>query len=488
MSKMRAIERKAMLLLLAMMLGLFVLAACSSDDDPTPTPAGPADSATATPVPPTPTPSGPKVDRLVFGIAITGETNNPQQDTSLIINQIQLRAMYEYLIGLDPNTGQFRPELATEWTIENEGTAIRFKLREGVKFHGGWGEFTSADVIFTFELNTAEDAITGNSGTLRRLIGSMEAVGDHEVVINLTTPDAEFLSIISEITVGGEIASKAHGESLGVRASLETVPLAGTGPYEFFERVQGERIVFKRFDDYWGEPGDFAELEWRNMPEASSRLAGLRTGEIMAVSALHPLREGWDPSWAARFDDLYGFDPAAAEALIRDAGFTESNPLDIRILSIPIGQLPPAQDVVETIWAMWNDLPNVDISLDSGDPQTFSAQRRAQELEEAAYIYATSSYTLLGMRVYNSNTPPFLGYSNAEMDVLHKQARASLDAGPRDALIRQWGEISFTQFSSVPLYYLPVKVVVNPDIVADYNYPGNISGSYTHLEEVIGVR
>ena len=43
------------------------------------------------------------------------------------------------------------PELATSWQWSDDGKALTFKLREGVKWHDG-KPFTSADVKCTFDM------------------------------------------------------------------------------------------------------------------------------------------------------------------------------------------------------------------------------------------------------------------------------------------------------------------------------------------------
>ena len=74
------------------------------------------------------------------------------------------------------------------------------------------------------------------------------------------------------------------------------------------------------------------------------------------------------------------------------------------------------------------------------------------------------------------------------MDDLWSQFRSELNPEPADALIRQWGDLAFENHASIPLFWLPTKAVYNPEFIADYNYPGSISGTYTHFEAIEGVR
>ena len=58
-------------------------------------------------------------------------------------------AVYNRLVDIDDNFNVL-PELATEWSVSDDGLTWTFKLRDGVKFHSG-KDFSSADVVYSFK-------------------------------------------------------------------------------------------------------------------------------------------------------------------------------------------------------------------------------------------------------------------------------------------------------------------------------------------------
>ena len=47
------------------------------------------------------------------------------------------RQMFQGLLGIEPGTAEVVPELATEWTSNEDGTEWTFTLRDDVTFHDG---------------------------------------------------------------------------------------------------------------------------------------------------------------------------------------------------------------------------------------------------------------------------------------------------------------------------------------------------------------
>src|SRR5690242_18557216 len=65
--------------------------------------------------------AAPKVQKVVLALGTPAREANDVRN--LALNSLfQLRPIYEYLIGVDPQTGKLVPELATDWNLEPDGT------------------------------------------------------------------------------------------------------------------------------------------------------------------------------------------------------------------------------------------------------------------------------------------------------------------------------------------------------------------------------
>lgn len=178
------------------------------------------------------------------------------------------------LIHRDPQSGEFVPHLATSWEFIDD-TTLELDLRSGVSFHNGEA-FGPDDVKATFDYLTSQGAELPGSRTLQ-WIDSVEVVDEDTVRIHAeeVTPTAlETLALVG-IIYPAQYLTEEGPEAMG-RAPI------GTGPYEFVSSSDNT-MRFEAFDDYFGgakgKP-EIGKLVIRTMPEESSRIAALRTGEI----------------------------------------------------------------------------------------------------------------------------------------------------------------------------------------------------------------
>lgn len=114
---------------------------------------------------------------------------------------------------------------------------------------------------------------------------SIEAVDDLTVQFNLCKSDPAFLPKIA-FTPFGIQPAEYIAETGGTGALLEK-PI-GTGAYMVSEWVRGDSVIYKRFDEYWGEPAkaETAVLRWN--AEGAARLLELQAGTVDEITNVSP--------------------------------------------------------------------------------------------------------------------------------------------------------------------------------------------------------
>ena len=60
--------------------------------------------------------------------------------------------------------------------------------------------------------------------------------------------------------------------------------------------------------------------------------------------------------WKDEFDEKYGYDPAAARSLLREAGYDSNNPVETNMFILEMTQYSGGPDVIESVAQMWSDV------------------------------------------------------------------------------------------------------------------------------------
>ena len=179
--------------------------------------------------------------------------------------------------GLIRINGKFQPEpvLATSWQVSPDGKRITFNLRQGVKWHDG-KPFTSADVKYSLEKLTPLHA---RSASVFKNVASIEAQGDHTVIVTLKEPFGPFLDLLTADNVGIQPAHLYAGTDLLKNpANLRPV---GTGPFKFDAWQTGQSITFVRNADYWDKGKPYLDkFVFRIIPDSNTRSLALEAGDI----------------------------------------------------------------------------------------------------------------------------------------------------------------------------------------------------------------
>jgi peptide/nickel transport system substrate-binding protein len=231
--------------------------------------------------------AGPAPRLVVAGAPLTHEATFPHQGS--LSQKVPTRVVFEHLTDVDPVTWDFdRPMLAERWQMSPDARTWTFQLRRGVAFHDGFGEMTAEDVKFSFELLMGKDAIASTTPIWRRNVERLEVVDRHTFRLVLRNPDPDVLFELSSAREL-QIVSKKQVESQGLdRASQRP---AGTGPYRLVEWRRGESMRFQAVDKHWRVVPQFKELVYRFVPEASTRVAMLRTGDADIIELPRALKK-----------------------------------------------------------------------------------------------------------------------------------------------------------------------------------------------------
>jgi peptide/nickel transport system substrate-binding protein len=184
--------------------------------------------------------------------------------------------LYDSLVWLN-DEGDIEPALAESWEISDDGREYTFHLRQGVTFHNG-EPFNADSVVFSWE--RAKDAGFEYSDQLQEA-DSVVKIDDYTVQITTPEPNALFFNTLHDIWA--MVPPQYFGE-VG-QEGFDEHPI-GTGPYKFVEWVKGDHITFEANLDYWRGAPKIQTVIFRPIPESSTRVAAIQTGEVDIVTRL----------------------------------------------------------------------------------------------------------------------------------------------------------------------------------------------------------
>ncbi|WP_306009919.1 glutathione ABC transporter substrate-binding protein [Bacillus sp. MMSF_3328] len=250
-------KKKGFIWLTSVIMSLLLLAGCSGGNDPGSLGASGSGSGSAS------------TKDLIIAVLSDATKLDPHLGTDIPSANVYHGKIFEGLVKQDENM-EIQPSLATEWN-QLDDTTWEFKLREGVKFHDGT-DFTAEAVQKTIERVQAEETASPRSN-LFEMIKEVKIVDGYTVQLITAYPYAPLLANLSHYA-SGIISPKAieSGEEIGQNP-------VGTGPFTLKEWKPGQEIVLEQFADYWGDKPSVETVTYKVVPEDSTRIAMVETGE-----------------------------------------------------------------------------------------------------------------------------------------------------------------------------------------------------------------
>jgi peptide/nickel transport system substrate-binding protein len=174
-------------------------------------------------------------------------------EESTVVAERPMMAVFNNLVIFDQHVAQnslgtIRPELATDWAWDEDGTRLIFHLRKDVKWHDG-KPFTAADVKCTWDLvqgkATEKLRVNPRKAWYNNLV-EVTTNGDYEAAFVLKRPQPAFIALLAS---GMSPVYPCHVSPTQMRQH----PI-GTGPFKFVEFKPNEYIKVSKNPDYW-KPG-----------------------------------------------------------------------------------------------------------------------------------------------------------------------------------------------------------------------------------------
>lgn len=435
--------------------------------------------------------------------------------------------IFSGLTSYDSASGKIIPDLAESWSTSDNKTWT-FKLRKGVQWQKGYGEFTSADVLYSY--NRIKDPKTASPYAAEfNNLDNITAPDNYTVIITLKAPDGNFLNQVANYHQG-QIVKKEVVEKFGDKLKWNPI---GTGPYEVEKMDPSSEMILVRHEGYYKGPAPIQKLIFSIIKDESTATIALQKGEVDVVmrSSLEQnlavlekagfkmnhtdnyavslkvfnlknpilanvkVRQAW--AYAVDFNAIstsvtpktqkaaksilldwmegysenttqYKYDPVKAKQLLVEAGYP--NGFSIKQLSTS------ATGISEAMQLEQEYLKKVGINLeyDLVDTPTLNTKRNKGEFEISGRLLpAINPDMILFSYLHPDNLAPKglngASYNNPELTKKLEAARAEIDNTKRLKLYEEVQQIAMTELPYLPTFssnvYWPSKPNVDGIVI-----------------------
>src|SRR2546426_510207 len=225
-------------------------------------------------------------DALVIALdTLGGQIMDPIMDTRAPHAHYHA-PIWDSLVGFDLEKGGIGPGAAERWELAADGRSWTFYLRKGQRFHNG-DPVTAHDVKFSLERVMSPESISSGAAALRRAVDRIEVVDDLTVRVYTKGVIPQFAASLSRaVFMEGSVMPKKYIETVGAKGFRDK-PI-GSGPWKFVQSIPGDKIEYEAVTyPHWRGTPQFKRLTLLLVPEQSTRLAMVRTGEA-AIASIGP--------------------------------------------------------------------------------------------------------------------------------------------------------------------------------------------------------
>ncbi|TIL34596.1 ABC transporter substrate-binding protein [Mesorhizobium sp.] len=216
------------------------------------------------------------------GKVLTARAGNDvnQLDPSFYVGRTNSEVMsciYSKLIRYKPGS-EWGWELEAAEKIEQvDPTHIRFHLRKGIKFSGGYGELTAKDVKFSFERVIKVDSPSiFDWGSFDHV----ELEGDYTGVIVFKAPFAPAWTLALPYGIGHIVSEDAVMQATKDGGAFGMKSTAFSGPYVFADWKPNQHVLLTRNPEWSGPKPGFDEIRILPIGDVKTAERAYQAGDI----------------------------------------------------------------------------------------------------------------------------------------------------------------------------------------------------------------
>jgi peptide/nickel transport system substrate-binding protein len=246
-----------------------------------------------------------------------------------------------------------------------------------------------------------------------------------------------------------------------------------------------------------GDPKFQANVPWTNkkvrqaINMAVNRQEIIRTifageGQPAYVSGWLPISEGWNPEWEKKFEQQYGYNPTRAKELLKEAGYPSGMKLKLLAFTNP-GESEGPQ-VADALGIYFKEV-GIDVETEVIDWARLRDMNRTKNIQCCLWPNIISWRPAEDwIRVAYSSKGTGHIFEDEFLNQHYLALAQAINPEERQRLARAIGDHLFDEFADMPLIWFHNEVVVNPKVVADWQYPGLGGGRSTHFHLLKAVK
>lgn len=241
---------------------------------------------------------------LIIAVSRDPQNLDPTSASSDAFTSEILTNIYHWLIDYKLVTGEdgqpifsadeFVGDLAESFEVQDDGHKVVFKLRDGLKFSNG--DPIDANVIkFTYDRIFDQGTTTAVLTQLAEVSGkdSVKVIDDHTIEFTVDKPNTLLFGNLAQYghsILNPKVVEPHMTEADPAAHEWLSTNTAGneTGPYMLESWQPGVEFVLVANPNWHGEPAKTNRLIFRVVPDPSTRLSLLRSGEVDIARDIAP--------------------------------------------------------------------------------------------------------------------------------------------------------------------------------------------------------